>query len=934
MTRVGPSFFDRNRSLSFIRLWDISLRGQHAWWPAGLGDRTRLHSADAFNVSDLAGSPKVTVSGKDLQETSSYHRQPIGTFLQRYGRNLTREAELGLIDPVLGRDTVIHRALQVLLRRRKNNPILIGDPGVGKTAIVEGLAQITASSSAPFALKGKSIIALDLGSLVSGTQYRGAFEERLQGLLHDIQAGQGQIILFIDEIHMLMDAGRVEGGMNAANLLKPALARGELRCIGATTFEEYRKHVEVDAAFARRLQPILVEEPTREEAIIWLGGLATHFGSHHGVVYPAETIETAVDAAQRYISDRKLPDSAIDLLDEAAARVQLRQVTLQSIGIQEVIDTENECAHAKAVDGDRDVIALDNSSHGIKDGNPKPNVQPSLRPSSLPLHLSLAQSSRSPNEVMDLLEWFGAAPEQPLPGFAGHRQTTEARRQRYLQQTGQGGGGTVSNPDSSTDADGMRQRGYGGGGLPCPHCGTLTLPVAPGQQHPPSTHVTVTCPSCNFRFLGIPPEKLILGASLFLKDQNKKTAISAAADAPSVKVDDEEDKVADLDDLALEYPEVKPQDVLEVVATMAGIPLSQVLSARSPLRYSMQYIKESLNASIVGQREAVDRVAAAVQLGMALRKGQPQKDTKTRRPITSLALWGPPETGKAMLASTLSNILFATDRALVRFDLAQSSEKTAVSGLIGAPPGFVGYGEGGALTEALRRRPHSVVLLENIHRAHPDVLALIGQILEMGQLQDSMGRWANFQNTVVILTLPFHPTTRGPLTALTSNDDAIRTQPASSTNNEPRAAAASSSSQTYTSADQASHARVGGLSMYGDLLARVDDIIEFKGLQKESMIEIAHNILNEVRPILDTQGITFMVEEEAMDEVVQRVVEQGQGVPGLRGAIRSCILSPLVEAALNTQREEGQGVVNVLIQMNQGTRKISISTTSSVPCPG
>jgi ATP-dependent Clp protease ATP-binding subunit ClpA len=917
MTRVGPSIFDRNRSLSFIRLWGISLRGQHAWWSAGLGDRTRLHSADALNISDLAGSPKVTVSGKDLQETSSYHRQPIGTFLQRYGRNLTREAELGLIDPVLGRDAVINRALQVLLRRRKNNPILIGDPGVGKTAIVEGLAQITASSSAPFALKGKSIVALDLGSLVSGTQYRGAFEERLQGLLHDIQAGQGQIILFIDEIHMLMDAGRVEGGMNAANLLKPALARGELRCIGATTFEEYRKHVEVDAAFARRLQPILVEEPTREEAIAWVGGLATHFGSHHGVVYPAETIETAVDAAQQYISDRKLPDSAIDLLDEAAARVQLRQVTLQSIGLQEVIDTANESA-------------LANSSNGIRDGtSKKPNGQPSL-----PSYLSLAQSSRSPNEVMDLLEWFGAAPERPLPGFAGHRQTTEARRQRYLQQIGQGGrGGTVSNPDSSMDADGSRQRGYGGGGLPCPHCGTLTPPVAPGQQHPPPANVTVTCPSCNFRFLDIPPEKLILGASLFLRDQNKKTAVSIPEDAPSVKLADEEDKVADLDDLELEYPEVKPQDVLEVVATMAGIPLSQVLSARSPLRYSMQYIKESLNASIVGQRDAVDRVAAAVQLGMALRKGQPQKDTKTRRPITSLALWGPPETGKAMLASTLSNILFATDRALVRFDLAQSSEKTAVSGLIGAPPGFVGYGEGGALTEALRRRPHSVVLLENIHRAHPDVLALIGQILETGQLQDSMGRWANFQNTVIILTLPFHPTPRGHLTASTSNDDALRTQPASPTNNEPRAAAALSSSQTYTSADQASHARVGRLSMYADLLARVDDIIEFKGLLKESMTEIAHNILNEVRPILDTQGITFMVEEEAMDEVVQRVVEQGQGVPGLRGAMRSRLLSPLVEAALITQREKGQGLVNVLIQMNQGTREISISATSSVPCP-
>jgi len=322
-----------------------------------------------------------------------------------------------------------------------------------------------------------------------------------------------------------------------------------------------------------------------------------------------------------------------------------------------------------------------------------------------------------------------------------------------------------------------------------------------------------------------------------------------------------------------------------------------------------------------------------VQLGMALRKGQPQKDTKTRRPITSLALWGPPETGKAMLVSTLSNILFATDRALVRFDLAQSSEKTAVSGLIGAPPGFVGYGEGGALTEALRRRPHSVVLLENIHRAHPDVLALIGQILEMGQLQDSMGRWANFQNTVIILTLPFHPTPRGHLTASTSNDDALRTQPASPTNNEPRAAAALSSSQTYTSADQASHARVGRLSMYADLLARVDDIIEFKGLLKESMTEIAHNILNEVRPILETQGINFMVEEEAMDEVVQRVVEQGQGVPGLRGAMRSRLLSPLVEAALITQREKGQGLVNVLIQMNQGTREISISATSSVPCP-
>lgn len=602
---------------------------------------------------------------------------------------------------------MLQRALQILLRRYKNNPVFIGEPGVGKTALAEGIAQLAVSPTAPAALRGRSIIALDLGALVAGTQYRGAFEERLQGILSDVRMASGRVILFIDELHMVMDAGKVDGGMNAANLLKPMLARGELHCIGATTIEEYRKHIEADAAFARRLQPVIVEEPTPEQAVAWLQGLRDRFERHHGVVFREDVIPAAVAAAQRFIPDRRLPDSAIDLLDEAAARVQLKQWALLESAEAAAMGARGGGADAHASSGPTSPMSgtrEDARQGGASSQEQQPHLQPP------------PTGSRSPEEMRRLLEWFGAAPQDPLPGYAGHRQTAAARRETYLQQFGQG---LYTRPTDAVqeDPDAPRQRGYGGGGLPCPHCGTPTPPVRGA--------VTISCPRCRYRFLNVPPEKLLLGASLFLQQQNK-TAQQAELAAPAplqqpaggLGSDPAQEEA-----LPTALPVVGVHDVMEVVAGAAGIPLDQVLSTQSNW-HTLDSLEASLLSKVHGQEAAVRSVASAIRLGLALGSSGGSR----RRPLASLLLTGPPGVGKGTLCRAVAETMFGTGRALVRFDLAQCVDKTAVSRLVGAPPGYVGYGDGGALTEAVRRRPHSIVVFDHVEAAHPDVVSLLRQV--------------------------------------------------------------------------------------------------------------------------------------------------------------------------------------------------------------
>lgn len=415
----------------------------------------RGFSAEAERASTVP-SPSAAAAIADLAAppTATVHQSPLGSSLQRYGRDLTEAASQGLLDPLLGRSDVVEKALQILLRRTKNNSCLIGDPGVGKTAIVEGIAQAAASPLAPPALRDRSIVALDLAAVVAGTQYRGAFEERIQGILQDIRAASGRIIVFIDEIHMLVDAGRVEGGMNMANLLKPALARGELRCIGATTVEEYRKYVESDAAFARRLQPVMVEEPSAEEATLWLRGLAPKYADHHGVVFSEDAIPTAVSLAQRFISDRRLPDSAIDIIDEAASRAQLRRAAGDALA------QELEAA----------VAAM-----ATAEGEKQENLQ------AVADWRVSGSDGRTPEEIKRLLEWFGAMPDTNTAALSGggpaaHRQTAEARRRIYMEQFGQGiYSSSNRNSTNSTEEEVMAASNK----LPCPHCGTPKI----GRAH-------------------------------------------------------------------------------------------------------------------------------------------------------------------------------------------------------------------------------------------------------------------------------------------------------------------------------------------------------------------------------------------------------------------------------------------------------------------
>lgn len=901
-------------------------------------------NAAATAAADLAATDAAPTQQKDTLSTpTTVHRVPLGSSLQRYGRDLTEAASLGQLDPLLGRNDVVERALQILLRRTKNNPVLIGDPGVGKTAIVEGIAQAAASPLAPPALRGRSIVALDLGALVAGTQYRGAFEERLQGILQDIRMASGRVILFIDEIHMLVDAGRVEGGMNAANLLKPALARGELRCIGATTVEEYRKHIEADAAFARRLQPIMVEEPTAEEAVVWLKGLSSRYESHHGVTFAEDAVPTAVSMAQRFVSDRRLPDSAIDILDEAASRAQLRRAAGDALYAQLAGGTADSAVQSSIG------TTLDTAGTAIPQAVPSDTVPPNE-----PEWGVTGSNGRSPEEIRRLLEWFGAAPaEAPTAqGPEVHRQTAEARRRIFLEQFGQG---IYSSTTSSTITNNAPIEMVGATKLPCPHCGTAT-PQVPGA-------ITVSCPRCSFRFLNLPPEKLMLGASLFLKPQKSQptqqvedlTSSIIAQQVPDGEfngakntgesIDAINNSVLDLGSSS-NVPIVGSLEVLEVVAATAGIPLQQVMSVQSSWS-TLQHLETSLSERVIGQESAVNAVAAAVRLGSAL-----GWQHRRSRPLTSLILSGPAGVGKGTLSSELASTLFGSDRSLLRFDLAQSTDKTAVSRLIGAPAGYIGYGEGGALTEAVRRRPHSVLVFEHAHFAHPDVLSLLRQILEEGELHDSMGKRADFRNCVVVLTVPPMQTaaamnglsnSQHSTTATTSSDDL--SQPGETTNNGsnpilPPGSNESSTSGTFPSLsspsftshrqdatqhhasalplpenDPAGHLR--RLPQYksgapapllpAEIVASVDAVVPFKALEVADLKEVARKIVEEALPALAEQGVMVEVHDNALAAAAGAALRSSSGAAGLGATVRALILAPAVDCALREMA--GNGVV-------------------------